>query len=1551
MAAPPGQDDRNNQTYSPSKLSALPEAYLTPSNDSLNNSGAYAPAILGPITASGYGPPARRDGQAYWNDSVPTPHPILVSSTSPTPAAGRSPQDSVMGCPESEEPTVPNLLTTQIGEATQDAIMAALPSAPTDSQQLWDNVPSLPADLPPQPEVIEVRGRTTPHSHKTPRPRSRALSNTSVWSHATVESNVTDSEEPTFPALAVADGFVGRGDPKRSIEESIGNGVWILSWVFRLGNVGRWVFNWDDSSPRRVIDDIDVTVWLGDSFVVIQEDLMILRSDGIGVHCPRRGTRDKLTGIPGLRGYAGGDSLHREESLSEENTKTKVIHAGFQAPLQTILANSMLEHPHTMGRRWLKDSHHSPGRASPWPSSPLLYEVPSAPQPLCARERSSLNGIDSFPLHKDVDHPLTEGGAIMLMCQQLEGLYRSNRNHPDKTFPDSYFDRLVTLLDSRMHQVPTSTATSAPIPLTEADRAQVTATVREKLILDGLEAARVDQAFMGEIRALSNIEDWRAIYKHEFTEAMHDAFEAQYPGIHPGKGTAKEIPPTTHSQVVREAQPHIQEEVRIQVNACIASIHEEIKESLANDDPFWKQGPLRETIAAELRTATTLQVQQELEQELQSMKTAAREELDAFKLQLQYDQDQAHVALHKEAREEYDTAKALYTTNLEADVKDFKKAINTSVKEWKDQFKTAHNLSALKREARRFGLNLVPTDEGSTAAEKSLFARYALSPLEVDGRDISVEPDTLPSRPITPTSEIFTTPPNQPTRLPDPNVTPTPVRVKRSRTEEAAVYPPLYPHLFAPWELQPPTPEQTHIPLPPPSPMEEDRDYVLEVLTDRLHQTGSGIHASVHAPPSGTHHPSLVHIPSALPQGGPLDAQSEGQPTAPSPVTLPADASRLEEPEVAHPTQTTDHLAAMLAAINVTILGLEARLTTRLDTQDKRIQALSAPSNPSQPVTAKRAKGQATVATVPDPNTPSSSSGAHETTAPVPRVDDPTPHDRIEEIQTPGVQASTSGTQGLAQKTHVVQEAFQPPPEKHVRLNVDSKGKPTPATSMPPSWAKITATSTSSKPQTGPAQPRTPPPKTQIPATKGRSAKTSGNTEVTINRHRGLEDAAFKATIRKMTLAAIIAETRTEIDRLTGGKIALLSGRWSNNPNKLIHNFVYTFKGQIPFKAIYPLRDILIRDTNTSDNSGHVYSNDQLENELRHNPAFEDAIFCITPHWQGSRSTVSLNPRGTVAFAYVDEEGRVTAQALRDGVFLFNKKMNFIPVGDTPTIIMCGQCHCIGHATDSTACPLPTNSVRCHICGGAHHSNDHAAHCPKPHNKGNHNARSPRCPLKKGFSPPDLADNPATSAAAPTSAKGKAKADASEHLVTTQCEPTTTSSPDIAPDDQFTVVTKKRSRKGKGKAKDTVAQSVQDANASVPGSSAAAAQSRRQTAKVPARPIYKPPTPPTWKEAPVIHKRHVATDLECAAALRRVFRREPTVDDLRSVHIAWGGHESDEEVTALWTLHFKWAVKYGLPLTMEQAKRRIVKESVERRTNKRGANSKELVDKLTSEGK
>ncbi|KAH8994737.1 hypothetical protein EDB86DRAFT_3078093 [Lactarius hatsudake] len=737
--------------------------------------------------------------------------------------------------------------------------------------------------------------------------------------------------------------------------------------------------------------------------------------------------------------------------------------------------------------------------------------------------------------------------------------------------------------------------------------------------------------------------------------------------------------------------------------------------------------------------------------------------------------------------------------------------------------------------------------------------------------------------------------------------------------------------------------------------MEEDRDYALEVLTDHLHQTGPGIYASTHAPSSGTHPHSTVHTPSARPQGAPLDAQSEEQPTDPSPATLTERPSTLEEPARAPQPPQTDSLAAILAAVNAAISGLEARLTGRLDAQDKRIETLSrsplppAPNSTTPVVKGNKAKGKEAVAAPPRPNTSIPALDAREISRPVPRIDDPASHDRPEDIITPG--AAASAAQTTTTQPTVLKEAFQPSPDKVIHLNLDSKGKPTPSTTMPPSWAKVTASSKPTQPPRITQQPSPPAQKGTQPlpgvGKKPNHAKTSGNTEVTVNRHRGLDDPSLELVIHKLTLAEIIAETRTEIDRLTGGKIALLSGRWSKNPKKHIHNFVYTFKGQIPFRTLYPLRDVLvkplmvsqlvpndgwvnaqIRETHTSDASSNVYTNEQLEMELRRNPAFEEAIFCIALHWQGSKHTVASNLRGTVAFAYVDEDGKTTTQAQQDGVFLFNEKTKFIPMHPRAPYqpIRSDATSAAAHITRMiTPHTVPDHTTR---------SASAAANSPASIAVGTTtpacNATT-GCPLKKGFAPPDLASNPTpittnphTAATAPPSAKGKAKATETEQLVATQRE-----EPEADPSETpFTVVKKKNNCKTQTKQNKALAK--QAANASVPGSSAYVAQpSLRRTAKIPARPIIKaPPTPPTWKEAPVIHKRHVATDTECATALRRIFNREPTADDLRSIHVAWGGHETDEEVTALWTLQFKWAVKYGLPLTVEAARACIIQESL-----------------------
>ncbi|KAH9037413.1 hypothetical protein EDB83DRAFT_2524684 [Lactarius deliciosus] len=212
----------------------------------------------------------------------------------------------------------------------------------------------------------------------------------------------------------------------------------------------------------------------------------------------------------------------------------------------------------------------------------------------------SFNGTDSFPIHPHLDHPLTEGGAIVLMTQQLGGLFASNRNHPDKLYPDSYFDKLTTLINANMYKVPAATPARPDAPLTEEDRVQAAVAARETIMLSEIEMIRLDPDRMVEIKeavkaeiytnlnteALQNADEWRTLYKHEFVQAMHDAFETQYPGVHPGKGKAREAPPVTNSQVIRDAEPCIKAEVALQVEVHIKNIHKEIQDSIAEGDPF-----------------------------------------------------------------------------------------------------------------------------------------------------------------------------------------------------------------------------------------------------------------------------------------------------------------------------------------------------------------------------------------------------------------------------------------------------------------------------------------------------------------------------------------------------------------------------------------------------------------------------------------------------------------------------------------------------------------------------------------------------------------------------------------------------------------------------------------------------------------------------------------------------------------------------------------------------------------------------------------------------
>ncbi|KAH9173519.1 hypothetical protein EDB89DRAFT_1905213 [Lactarius sanguifluus] len=1112
--------------------------------------------------ASGHRQPRlREDSQAYWDDSKPTPQPIIINSSSPL-EAGQSPQDSRMNSPESEEPTVPASAHTQVGPATMQAIQIALdrmPEQPSSSRELWDNVPSLPANLPPQAEVIEVRGRPSDTS-RTPCGRSHANSNASVWSHATVETISSTGDETTGRLLLQAS-----HDPERNL----GGRFETALQAIKTGMLPN-PFNPDDipvnqlPPPEGVDDDWD----------------------------------NALTKAISWGAYTLVDNLdlHRVHDLPFDG---RTIHAAVAATLLTLDAGG-------------------------------------------AKEDGEM-----------------AVGAIVMMCQQLGGLFKLNANHSKgrghARYPDSYFERLTHTITHRIdcfdrefpqlpsHDPPDLPAPPPAEPLMEAQKEQAMAKAKETLYNEMLEELRIDEQTMAQInasvkdgifadlnaQALNNADEWRAVYKHKFVEAMHSAFEAQYPGIHPNKGKAWAMPPITESQVVRDAQPCIQEEVRLQVQARIRNIHQEIQESLAAEEPFWKEGPLQDAIADTVWKAAQKEAEDLTAQDIANMKTEAEDNIQQMRQQLTYDLDRDIARMKTAQKAKLKVERQLLQEQVEREVTAYKAGVELDLKAWKD-------LSRVKHSAERLGYKLIPNGPPS---QERVHLDAPTNDLEVFGalvvKRICTE-DLEPASPLHP--------------YPNPEV------VHQTLLE------------FYTRDLA----DRTALPLPPPTPMEEDFDYALEVKADIAAANNGGLEESIHTPLA---HPTPIpaHNPSVPPWAALLDAQSEEPAMAPIPSRLMEAPSQLADPTLAPPSAAGDGLTVMLAAINATISHLIAPITERLDAQDQRIMALTKSSDPRpkpKPMEAKGTKGKAVVAATPSPPVPSTSGAKamDETPAHVARVDDP--------AEEPPMELTTEGAAGFvtAPAPSIIRSGFQPSPDKVIPLTTNTMGKPSPSTNMPPSWATLTKAGISQQQKTaahanavkqgtgwsmtGKARPETVACQAQ-----------SGNTEATIICRLGLDDITFKLTIRKMSPTNIVAETCGEIKHLSGGKA---------------HNFVYTFKGDLPFSALYPLRNVLtkplhvghlvpndgwthaqLRNVATSNSDGVVPNPSQLEEEIRRNPAFENTIFCITPHWAGSLNNIANKPRGTVNMAYVDEKGHLTGKARANGVFMYNERTNYVVMDAT----------------------------------------------------------------------------------------------------------------------------------------------------------------------------------------------------------------------------------------------------------------------------------------------
>ena len=317
-------------------------------------------------------------------------------------------------------------------------------------------------------------------------------------------------------------------------------------------------------------------------------------------------------------------------------------------------------------------------------------------------------------------------------------------------------------------------------------------------------------------------------------------------------------------------------------------------------------------------------------------------------------------------------------------------------------------------------------------------------------------------------------------------------------------------------------------------------------------------------------------------------------------------------------------------------------------------------------------------------------------------------------------------------------------------------------------------------------------------------------TRITIARNGGLTDQNAENALRNTRPEHIVMAARTAAENLSAETIQILGGHWAGSAAKT-GNFVFTINGKIPYEEILPFEAAFVnplkvgemmpldgwlwtqlREVPTTGPDGVVYDNDTLTAELRRNPAFHGVTLCTLAHWQKSVEKVMHDAEATLQVSYLDETGEVTKSIQRSDIHMFGRKVKFFVIGNNPRLAQCSRCHDIGHEARSPLCKLPGNALKCHLCGGSHHSVQHDFFCKGTHKlagicdckrkcilcKGSgHHAHSRNCPKRGNFAPPPLSKfkGVRTPAPPPTTTQNSGTTQeaepTNEALVTTQREP------------------------------------------------------------------------------------------------------------------------------------------------------------------------------------
>lgn len=275
-------------------------------------------------------------------------------------------------------------------------------------------------------------------------------------------------------------------------------------------------------------------------------------------------------------------------------------------------------------------------------------------------------------------------------------------------------------------------------------------------------------------------------------------------------------------------------------------------------------------------------------------------------------------------------------------------------------------------------------------------------------------------------------------------------------------------------------------------------------------------------------------------------------------------------------------------------------------------------------------------------------------------------------------------------------------------------------------------------------------------------------TEITILRFGGALDENSERAVRARQPDAIVREVKANIARAVAKPLPIISGRWSSGTRSR-GNFVFTMRGQIDFSTIQKFErfltspfpgggqlcpnqgwtKLLAHGVPVMDNEDSVFGPDDLLRETRTMTGLRNAYFSSPPHWVKPVSQMS-SYYSSLTFAFSDPDGAITKQLMGSRQALFGKQVQIERWVDKPLLLQCSRCHTLGHASSSKVCRLPTDSVRCYICGKGHLADAHNRECArsrqhkvagvcdcKPQciscNKVGHHARDTTCPAREGY--------------------------------------------------------------------------------------------------------------------------------------------------------------------------------------------------------------------------